>query len=115
MHELSLCQAVSSLVQRHSQGRAVSVVHLQVGAFRQVVPATMVYSWEFVIDGTDLEGSRLEVEQIPAVITCAACGTQATLSLPILVCGNCASADVALMSGEEFMVTSLELSEHVNG
>ena len=91
------------------------MVHLQVGAFRQVVPATLVYSWEFVIDSTELEGSHLVVEQVPAVISCGDCGMLTTLSLPILVCGGCGSFNVVLISGEEFMVTSLELSENARG
>ena len=115
MHELSLCHSIATIVNRFADGRDVDKVHVQVGAFRQVVPETLVYSWELVTDSTALAGSELVVEQIPAVIECAACGATTTLSLPILKCGSCETTTVTLRSGEEFLVTSLDLKGVVHG
>lgn len=108
MHELSICTSIASLVERHADGRRVAVVHLDVGHLRQVVPDTLRFSWEVVVTGTPLEGSTLDVRDIPAVIECRACGTRTTLAVPVFRCG-CGSTDVAVIAGEELHLTSLDL------
>jgi len=58
VHELSLCGSIGSIVERHAAGRPVSVIHVQIGQLRQVVPDTLVYCWELVSEGTQLAGSQ---------------------------------------------------------
>ena len=110
MHELSICAAIAGIVEEHAAGRPVERVRIDVGHLRQVVPDTLRYSWEFVVTDTALAGSVLDVNHIPAVIHCADCGASTTIDVPILRCG-CGSTDVTLTSGEELLVTSLELME----
>ena len=111
MHELSLCRSIAGIVGDHAAGRPVERVRVRVGAFRQVVPETLVYCWSLVNEGTDLAGATLDVEEVPAVAECRSCGESTQLSLPVLRCGDCESRDVRLVSGEEFLVTSLDLTE----
>lgn len=108
MHELSICTSIAALVERHADGRRVAVVHLDVGHLRQVVPDTLRFSWEVVVTGTPLEGSVLQVRDIPAVIDCRTCGTSTTLAAPVFRC-TCGSTDVAVTAGEELQLTSLDL------
>ena len=111
MHELSLCGSIGSIVERHAAGRPVSGIHVQIGQLRQVVPDTLVYCWELVSEGTQLAGSRIDVEAVPARIRCRACDPVAEVGdLPVLVCSECGSTDTEIVSGEEFMITSLELA-----
>ncbi len=115
MHELSLCEAIAGAVNRHAAGRPVTRVLVRIGHLRQVVPDALTFSWEMLSTGTDLEGSVLEVESVPAVVACSACGAETTLDLPILACSRCYSRDVTLVSGEEFAVVSLELAPADSG
>jgi hydrogenase nickel incorporation protein HypA/HybF len=108
MHELSICTSIAAIVEGHAGGRPVSVVRLDVGHLRQVVPETLRYSWEVVVDGTPLDGSVLEVNHVPAVIRCATCDTSTTITAPVLRC-PCGSTEVTLESGRELLVRSLEL------
>ena len=108
VHELSICTSLASLVERHADDRRVAVVHLDVGHLRQVVPDTLRFSWEVVVTGTALEGSVLDVREIPAVVDCRTCGTSTTLQVPVFRC-PCGSTDVAVVAGEELQVTSLDL------
>ena len=112
MHELSLCRSIGSIVERAAEGRHVAVVEIEVGHLRQVVPETLVHCWTLLTDGTDLEGARLEIHEIPGILTCGDCGKETTLvGSPILECGFCMSRGVNIISGEEFMVTSLILED----
>ena len=112
VHELSLCGSIANIVERHAAGRSVSVIRIQIGQLRQVVPDTLVYCWDLVSEGTSLAGSRIDVEAIPARIRCRACDQITEVGdLPVLVCRECGSTDAEIVSGEEFMITSMELAE----
>ena len=111
MHELSLCNAIADTVTDHAGDRAVRSVRLRVGHFRQVVPDTLRFCWSARIEGTALAGSELEVVEVPAIVRCAGCGDDTTLDVPVLRCGSCGSRDVELISGEEFLIESIEVGD----
>ena len=111
MHELSICRAVVGIVSRHADGRPVRTVHLRVGQLRQVVPDTLEYCWSLVTADTPLAGAALDVESVPATIRCGQCDHTTTIAAPVLVCGACGGTAVTLVTGEEFLLTTLDLAE----
>jgi len=112
MHELSLCRSIYEIVDRTAAGRTVTVIHLQIGQLRQVVPDTLTYCWTMVSDQTTLAGSQLVVETVPVTLRCLDCNSTTALTDELLLlCTQCDGADVSVTSGEEFMLTSLELAE----
>lgn len=111
MHELSICHAISGIAQRHAAGRPVKRVCLDVGGLRQVVPGTLTYCWRIVVADTSLEGSVLDVNEIPVAIDCAVCGTRTVLEHPVFRCSDCAGSDVTVACGNELNITSLVLQE----
>jgi hydrogenase nickel incorporation protein HypA/HybF len=110
MHEIALAEAIAGTVRQRAQGRTPARVRVRIGYLRQVVPDSLVFSWEMVTAGGDLAGCVLDVDYIPAVVACAACGTRTTLDLPVLMCGSCDSADVTLVSGDEFDLASFDVA-----
>jgi hydrogenase nickel incorporation protein HypA/HybF len=113
VHELSLSGAIVNTVEKHAAGRRVSVVQLRVGHLRQVVPETLEFYFEFVARGTLCEGARLEQELIPATLRCEGCELVWAIDIPAFRCPRCASAAVAVASGNEFEVESIEVEEEV--
>lgn len=112
MHELSLCHAIAGVVKPHAAGRHVDVVHLRVGALRQVVPESLTFCWSIVRDHQDLPDAELELELVPAEVRCKACGLNSEIaSRWSLCCPVCSSADIEVLRGEEFLVTSLDVSD----
>lgn len=111
MHELSLCNAIADTVTEHAEGRVVEAVRLQVGHFRQVVPDTLQFCWSARTHDTPLAGCRLDIVDVPAVVVCRRCLGSTTLDAPTLRCGGCGSAEVDLVSGDEFLVESIDVSE----
>lgn len=112
MHELSLCNSIHDIVDRAAAGRRVSTIHLQVGQLRQVVPETLRYCWSLVSEQTALTGSELRIEHVPVTLTCTDCGRITVIERTlVLLCANCSSGRVCVTTGEEFLLTSLELSE----
>ena len=110
MHELSLCNAIATTVTDHAAGKRVAVVRLKVGHFRQVVPDTLQFCWTNTTLGGALDGARLDIIAIPAVIVCRDCKGATTLDEPILVCAGCDSTDVDMVSGEEFLIDSIDVT-----
>ena len=110
MHELSLCRSIEKIVRTNAGDRQVAVVELDVGELRQVVPSTLKRCWALVCESTPLESSKLEIRRIPGVVECADCGARTTLTgAPILRCDSCGSTAVRVVSGDEFVVTALQL------
>ena len=112
MHELSLSSAIVNTVVKHADGRRVSVVNLRVGHLRQAVPDSLEFYFEFVARGTVCEGARLEQEAVPALLRCDACSAEWEIELlPFFRCPECGSGHVAVTSGNEFEVESIEVEE----
>ena len=112
MHELALCRSIVGIVERARAGRTVSVVSLDVGELRQVVPETLVHCWDVSTRGTALAGSRLDVTAVPAVIECRACGNGVRMEdVPVMLCPKCGSIDTVVINGEEFLVRSIDVKE----
>ena len=111
MHELSLSSAIVNTVAKHAAGRRVTVVNLRVGRLRQVVPDTLEFYFEFVARDSVCEGARLEQELIPARLRCRSCKHEWAIEIPAFRCPACAGSDVAIASGDEFEVESIQVEE----
>src|SRR5581483_2971176 len=111
MHEWSLCEAIAGGVKAHADGRHVDVVRVRIGALRQVVPESLSFCWTLVRDSESMPDAELELECVTAEVTCRSCGQQSTITSQwSLLCPHCESADVKVLRGDEFLVTSLDVS-----
>ncbi len=111
MHELSIASAIVATAEKHAGGSAVSVVTVRAGRLRQVVPESLEFYWDFVTRGTVCDGARLELEVVPAVLACGDCSHQWALGEPSFRCPACGATDVAVLSGQELEVESIEIEE----
>lgn len=111
MHELSLCASIAGIVRDYAAGRPVQRVRVRVGHLRQVVPDTLVHCWDLVVDGTDLDGTTLEVEGVPLTLDCGDCGTRTVPDRLVMRCASCGGPHVSVVAGDEFLVTSLDVVE----
>jgi hydrogenase nickel incorporation protein HypA/HybF len=111
VHELSLCEAIAGVVKPYADGRHVDVVRVRIGALRQVVPESLSFCWTLLRDYEDMPDAELELEFVTAEVSCRSCGHQSTIeSRWSLLCPRCESADVKVLRGDEFLVTSLDVS-----
>jgi hydrogenase nickel incorporation protein HypA/HybF len=111
MHELSLCHAIAGVVKPYADGRHVDIVRVQIGALRQVVPDSLNFCWTLVREHEDLPDAELELEFVSAEVKCRSCDEHSTITSQwCLLCPQCESADVEVLCGNEFLVTSLDVS-----
>jgi hydrogenase nickel incorporation protein HypA/HybF len=113
MHELSIAAAVVDTAVRHAAGRRVTVVTVRFGRLRQIVPTSLAFAFDVVARETVCDGARLEQEVVPARLRCAPCAHEWEIDLPAFRCPRCGGADVAVLSGEELEVESIEIEEDV--
>jgi hydrogenase nickel incorporation protein HypA/HybF len=108
-----LCGAIADIVTRRAGDRSVEVIHLRIGQLRQVVPDTLRFCWSMVAADTDLAGSVLEIERVPAALRCRACAADFGFGANgiTVVCPACGGLDADVVAGEEFFVTALDLVE----
>lgn len=111
MHELSLCEAIAGVAKTHADGRHVDVVRVRIGALRQVVPESLSFCWTLVRDAEEMPGAELELECVTAEVGCRACGQRSEITSAWSIwCPHCGSCDVEVVRGNEFLVTSLDVS-----
>jgi hydrogenase nickel incorporation protein HypA/HybF len=111
MHELSIASAVVATAVKHAGGRRVTLVSLRLGVLRQVVPDALAFAFGLCARETACEGARLEWEVVPLALRCDACDRTSEVRRPPLRCPRCGSAAVAVVSGEELEVESIEVEE----
>ncbi|HYB81348.1 MAG TPA: hydrogenase maturation nickel metallochaperone HypA [Mycobacterium sp.] len=111
MHELSLCEAIAGVIKTHADGRHVDVVRVRIGALRQVVPESLEFCWKIVRDFEKMPDAELELECVTAEVKCHACGRRSEITSTWSIwCPQCDSPDVDVLHGNEFLVTSLDVS-----
>jgi hydrogenase nickel incorporation protein HypA/HybF len=111
VHELSLCQAIADVVRPYADGQHVDIVRVRIGALRQVVPESLSFCWTLVRVYEDMPDAELELEFVTTEVNCRCCGRQSTITSRFsLLCPRCDSADVQVLRGDEFLVTSLDVS-----
>ena len=108
MHELSITQSIVDTAREHAAGRPVRSIRVRAGRLTAVVPDSMLFCFELIVDGTELQGARLDIEQPAGRAHCRACDTEFALPDLILLCPS-GSADVRVTAGQELQIVSMEV------
>lgn len=115
MHELSIALSIIEGVEEEMarrQDAQVVAVHLKLGPLSGVVKEALLFSYGLACEGTRLEGSKLEIEEIPVVLFCPNCRReQPAWSMQRLCCAICDTPSADIRKGSELEVFALELSD----
>jgi hydrogenase nickel incorporation protein HypA/HybF len=112
MHEMSIIEALIEQVRQEIRpGTSVRAVRLRVGKLRQAMPETLTFCYDAAVRGTSLEGSRLEVEELPAEARCRRCCLTFVVEENWFECPRCRAAGADLLHGDELQLMSLTLAQ----
>ena len=114
MHELSIAQNIISIVQENlkdEQRNSVKRVRVKIGKLTNILADSLLFSFEALTKETNLDGVVLEVENIPLTIKCKDCEKLTSLDDYIFCCPACQSTSITLISGNELMVSEIELND----
>lgn len=112
MHELPITRSILQIALEHAaRARATKIIaiNLIIGDYASLVDESITFYWKIIAAGTIAETAQLHFERMPAVLFCIDCQQQFTPEYGELLCPNCQSAKVKVISGDQFQVDSIEV------
>ncbi len=113
MHEMSIALAmidqITEELDKHGGG-VVEAIHLRIGVLSGVDGQALRFAYELACEGTELAGSRLEIESIPLLVYCPQCATTHTPWLQEILCPRCITPAQEILQGRELEVRALEIA-----
>ncbi|MEV0384042.1 hydrogenase maturation nickel metallochaperone HypA [Nonomuraea sp. NPDC050643] len=110
MHELALAQAVVDTVAERAGDARVTCVRLEIGKLSGVVVDSIMFCFDLVAEGTPVHGAELEITEPGGRCRCRGCAVEFGCDDPIVLCPGCGGADVAVLSGRQMLITSVEVT-----
>lgn len=113
VHELSIAYDLiesADAAARQAGAAKVNAVHLRLGRLSGVVSDALQFGYDIAAKGTLLEGSRLVIEELPAVIYCESCGSEFELpGIQNFCCPQCGTPSRQIRQGKELEIHSMEV------
>lgn len=114
MHETALMQelitTVMQAVERYNVTRVNRVV-LSVGKISNVLPEALLFAFEALTGEGIMKGAGLEIEYLPIIARCRACGCEYQAEGFPIVCPGCQSKNFTIISGDEVYIKNIECEE----
>ena len=114
MHEFSIVDSLVGQIRSTMRENGlvnISLVEIEAGELRQVIPEVMHFAFEQSIAGTELEGARLTITVREASADCRSCGITFHPKINDFRCPQCGVADADVTQGEHILLTSLTAHE----
>lgn len=114
MHELSIAMSILEVAREEAdrRGGRVAAIHVEVGPLSGVIREALEPAYEIAAHGTEFEGTRLVVKDVPVVVFCPSCRERREPpSLQWLACPVCGTPAGTVLQGAELQITALEIEE----
>ncbi len=112
VHELSICQAVLRqvlAVAAEQSARRISMITLHIGPLAGVEPDLVRLAFPLLAAGTTCEGATIWIETLPVQVRCRICATTSEVPLNRLLCADCGTWQVDIVSGDQLLLARVEL------
>ena len=113
MHELAICHSLLRQVEeiaRRERAQRVDLIRLRIGPLSGVVAELLEQAFGIARAGTVAAAAELLVETLPVRIRCTRCGAQSEAPPNRLLCCRCGDFRTQLLSGDELLLASVELT-----
>ena len=119
MHETDMTKALIITVEgwlaEQSGNPVVERVHLTVGEFTCVEPASLQFAFQAQTQGTFLEGAELTIKDTPLIAFCHRCQQEYRPQVGLqYACPTCQSPMDDIRSGRELKIDRVEFSEGIS-
>jgi hydrogenase nickel incorporation protein HypA/HybF len=115
MHEMGIAMQIAEIattsIPADMQQAKVERVNLKVGKLSAIVPESLRFCFQIVVQDTPLEGAELVIQEIPVVARCNDCGNEWTIHHAVFTCSKCNSGAIELLSGRELDIESIEIAD----
>ena len=110
MHEMSIAQGIIDTIQPYATSK-IKKIRMRIGKLTEVMPDSLLFSFDVIRHGTPAEDAELEIELVPVRGGCRKCHAEFELERFVFVCPECKSNEVDMLAGNELEVVELELEE----
>ena len=111
MHEMAIAEGILDIALKameENEAKRVARVKLLVGEMAGV-ECELLFCFEALTKGTAADGAALDIERVPLVGRCAACGKEQHVERYSFLCPSCRNGALEIISGRELKVESLEV------
>jgi hydrogenase nickel incorporation protein HypA/HybF len=112
MHELSVTQSILEIALRHAEkagAKKILQLNLTIGQLSSIVDDSVQFYWDIVSEDTIAKGAKLNFKRIPAVLQCLECNHRYAPTDEELACPTCNSTQIKVVSGQEFLLESIDV------
>ncbi len=100
---------VADIASKHRALGVRSIV-VRVGPLSGVEPTLLAQAFPLARAGTIAEGAELVIENQPVRVKCENCGAESDTTANRLICGECGDWHTQLISGDDLLLASVELT-----
>ena len=112
MHEMSIAQSLISILQEEMAKHGATTlrsVRLSIGEMSAIVPESLSFCFDIIVQGTPLEGAKLLMDKIPLKGYCPQCDETFDIKDFVFVCPTCASTTIETIEGQELSIVEMEV------
>jgi hydrogenase nickel incorporation protein HypA/HybF len=117
MHELSIAYEITGILDQYvkaDQKKLIKSVKVRIGKLQNILPDSLIFSFETINSSGNSIGPKLKIEQVPITLECNKCGSVNGIEDFAFSCVNCGSTDIKVITGNELSVIEIELFEEEN-
>lgn len=111
MHEFSIIENIFKTIDKiasDNQLKVITKVTLKVGKMRQIIPDFLRFAFETIAKNTLAANAELIIEEIPMTVRCHRCDKISLIEELILICPNCVTTNIEIISGKELILETIE-------
>ena len=112
MHEMSIAQSIIDIVNdtlKENEKELLREIVVDIGELVAVVPDSLQFCYETIVNGTIYEKAELTINIIPLKINCNSCKVESKIEKYSFICPECDSTNINVISGEELNIRYLEV------
>jgi hydrogenase nickel incorporation protein HypA/HybF len=112
MHEMSIAQSILDIVDEYmskENGQLLKEVAVEIGELVAVVPDSLTFCYDVLIEDTPYQNSKLKITIIPLNGTCSECNRSFKIKNYEFICPNCQSTHLQVQGGQELRISHLEV------
>jgi hydrogenase nickel incorporation protein HypA/HybF len=119
MHELSIARNILDIInETFSENKSPDVktnfkqlheVRIQIGEMVAVVPESLQFYYDNLVENTPYADSKLVIEMLPVKLKCKNCKVQFDSKEVFFICPRCQSQDIEIIQGNELKIVYLDV------
>jgi hydrogenase nickel incorporation protein HypA/HybF len=114
MHEYAVTESLLKTASEYAlknNAKKVIALNLVIGDLSGIIDDSVQFYWDMMSEDTICSAAKLNVEKQAARFQCQSCQHEFSLDGELTPCPLCQSINIRVISGDEFMLKSIEIEK----